>query len=93
MSNTIKIKPFQVWTSNGLSNIDCLAISNFFDYNFDNCGGKIEYKLIITDDENGATEFIKDTLEIPSEIVQQWGEDDSIIFDYVINKLGLERNE
>lgn len=32
------------------------------------------------------------TLEIPSEIYLNWGEDDNIIVDYVIKELGLTRD-
>ena len=41
-------------------------------------------------DENNK-ELESGNTEIPSEIYLNWGEDDSIISDYVINKLNLQK--
>lgn len=89
MSNTKKIQPITVWSINGQVQVNCLALNNFFDYHFDNLSGKISYVLIETNDELGATEHFKGDIEIPPYIMQQWGTDDSIIWDYVIEKLNL----
>lgn len=103
MSNTRPIQPIQVWTPNGLKSATFLGLSDFFDYHFDNGGGMVTYLLIgmesqgTTTDENGnvvtlpdvAIEYIKDNLSIPSNIVNQWGASDDIIFNYVANTLNL----
>jgi hypothetical protein len=89
MSNTKKIQPITVWSINGQVQVNCLALINFFDYHFDNLDGKVSYVLIETNDELGATEHFTGNVEIPPHIMQQWGTDDSIIWDYVIEKLNL----
>lgn len=103
MSNTRQIKPVQIWTANGQKEASILALTNFFDYHFDDGNGKVTYKLIgmesnTTTDENGNTinlpasaiEYITANIEIPSSIIQNWGADDSIIWNYVAEQLNLE---
>jgi hypothetical protein len=89
MSNTRQIQPIQIWTSEGEKSINTLALVNFFDYKFDDGAGKIEYKLINVDLEIGATELFTGNLDIPSSVIQQWGASDDIVWEYVIDKLGL----
>ena len=43
-------------------------------------------------DENN-NQLADGNLDIPSEIYLNWGEDDNIIIDYVIEKLGLTLNK
>lgn len=90
MSNTRKIQPIQIWTANGQKEVNTLALNNFFDYHFDDGSGKVEYKLIYANDETGAIDYIVAIIEIPSSVVQQWGADDSIIWNYVANSLNLQ---
>ena len=89
MSNTRQIQPISTWTPDGEKEISVLAVSNFYDYHFDNGSGKIEYKLISVNPQVGATEHFTGVVEIPSSIVQQWGADDEPIFQYVAQTLGL----
>jgi hypothetical protein len=90
MSNTRQIQPIEVWTSQGLKTASILALTNFYDYHFDNGNGKVTYKLIgMEGDPASAIEYITESLEIPASIIQQWGESDDIIFSYVANKLNL----
>ena len=89
MSNTKQIQPVQIWTPDGEKSINVLALTNFFDYHFDDGGGKVEYKLVGVDSELGATEYFIGNVEIPSSIVQQWGADDTIIWNYVATTLNL----
>lgn len=87
--NTREIQPIQVWNPSGNKTVTFLALTNFFGYHFDNGTGKIEYKLISTDPEFGATDCFIGTLDIPAATIQQWGPSDDIIFQYVANTLGL----
>jgi hypothetical protein len=89
MSNTRSIQPITTWTPEGEKTINLLALSNFSDYHFDDGAGKVEYKLIGADPELGATEYFINKLEVPASIIQQWGADDEIIWDYVVTTLGL----
>lgn len=43
-------------------------------------------------DENN-NQLADGNLDIPSEIYLNWGEDDNIIIDYVVEKLGLTLNK
>jgi hypothetical protein len=102
MSNTRQIQPVQIWTATGQKEVSILALTNFFDYHFDDGSGKVNYKLIgmisnTTTDDNGniinlpasAIEYINSTLDIPSNIIQQWGASDDIIWNYVSQQLNL----
>ena len=91
MSNTRQIKPVQIWTANGQKEASILALTNFFDYHFDDGNGKVIYKLIGMEGEpESAIEYITANIEIPSSIIQNWGADDSIIWNYVAEQLNLE---
>ena len=91
MSNTRQIKPVQIWTANGQKEASVLALTNFFDYHFDDGNGKVTYKLIGMEGEpESAIEYITANIEIPSSIIQNWGADDSIIWNYVAEQLNLE---
>jgi hypothetical protein len=104
MSNTREIFPQQpIWTSNGSKNAKYLALTDFFNYHFDNGGGIVTYKLIGEKDNGTSTledgtivqnpssliDLFQGNVSIPSNIVQQWGASDDIIFQYVATTLGL----
>jgi hypothetical protein len=88
--NVRPIQPIPIWTPQGEKSLTYLALANFFDYHFDGGSGKVTYKLIAMEGEpQAAVDYVINNLEIPSSIIQQWGDDDSIIWDYVANTLGL----
>lgn len=103
MSNTRNIQPITAWTPDGQKVIELLSLTNFCGYDFLNGGGKVTYILsskipeTTTTTENGDIQInpsswvteIKNELPVPSNVVQQWGADDDIIFVYVAQQLGL----
>jgi hypothetical protein len=104
MSNTREISPqVSVWTPSGSKNAKYLALTDFFNYHFDNGGGYVTYKLIGEQDNGTSTledgtvvtnppslvDLYQSNLSVPSNIVQQWGASDEIIFNYVATTLGL----
>lgn len=103
MANTRPIQSTNIWTSTGNTPATYLGLINFSDYHFDNGGGTVRYTLIGMQDngestlEDGtvvqnppsAVDLYVANLNIPSSVVQQWGEDDDIIFEYVAQTLGL----
>jgi hypothetical protein len=90
MSNTRQIQPVQIWTATGQKEASILALTNFFDYHFDDGNGKVNYKLIGMEGEPAsAFEYITANIEIPASIIQQWGADDSIIWNYIAEQLNL----
>lgn len=104
MSNTREINPQQpIWTSSGNKNAKYLALTDFSNYHFDNGSGVVSYKLI-QEIDNGTTTLEDGTIvqnqpslvtlfqgniAIPSNVVQQWGASDDIIFQYVATQLSL----
>jgi len=88
--NVRPIQPISIWTPQGDKLLTYLALADFFDYHFDNGAGKVTYKLIAMEGEpEAAVDYVVNNLEIPSDVIQQWGEDDDIIWDYVATSLGL----
>lgn len=84
--NTKNIQQIEVWSPEGQKQVDKLRLLTFYGYNFDNNdGGYVDYQLLSPDDsiQFGAT------LLIPPSIVQQWGADDSIIWNYIATTLNL----
>ena len=89
MSNTRNITPISAWTPTGQKTVTMFSLTDFFNYGFmPNCEGTVTYRLFNTDGES-AIELIVSQLQIPSEIVQQWGADDDIIFNYVAEQLNF----
>jgi hypothetical protein len=104
MSNTREIFPQQpIWTSSGSRNAKYLALTDFYNYNFDNGGGMVIYKLIAEQDNGTSTledgtlvqnpvslvNIFQGNVPVPSNVIQQWGASDEIIFQYVATTLGL----
>ena len=93
MANTRQIEPTLIWSPSGNSEATFLGLIDFFNYHFDGGGGTATYTLIgMVDNGDGvptATELYVANIGIPSEIVQQWGASDEIVFIYVANQLGL----
>lgn len=93
MANTRQIEPTLVWSPSGNNIATYLGLINFFDYHFDSGGGIATYSLIgMQDNADGiptAVDLYVGNIVIPSEIVQQWGASDEIVFIYVANQLNL----
>lgn len=99
--NTRNIHPKQLWTPHGDKEITILSLYDFSGYHFDNGGGKVHYKLIgmealvSTNDEGTeisnpvAVDYYLGILDIPSDIIQQWGASDDVIWDYVATQINV----
>ena len=88
--NTRQIKTEILWTPEGKKEATILALTNFSNYHFDNGSGVVTYKLIGI--EQSAIEYFAGSINIPSEIIQQWGESDDIIWNYISQTLNIEFN-
>jgi hypothetical protein len=88
MSNNKQIQPINIWSEEGNKQASVFALTNFFDYHFDDGNGKVTYKLIGFENEV-AVEYYTGEVEIPSSIIQQWASSDDLIFSYVANFLNL----
>ena len=104
MSNTREINPqVPVFTQNGVKNAKFLALTDFYDYHFNDGGGTVVFNMI-GEQDNGTTtledgtivtnpiSFVTlyaSTMQIPSTVVQNWGASDQIVFDYVAQQLGI----
>lgn len=80
-----EIQQIEIWTPNGVKTIRYISLIDFSGYKFDNGNGYVTYELIGADDIH----YYNNEIEIPANIIQQWGADDDIIWDYVITALGL----
>ncbi len=93
MANTRQIEPTLIWSPTGNSEATFLGLIDFFNYHFDNGGGTATYSLIgMQNNADGiptAVDLYISNIQIPSEIVQQWGASDQIMFEYVATTLGL----
>jgi hypothetical protein len=101
--NTRNIQPITIFTVEGQKEVSLLSLVNFCGYDFLNGGGYVTYWLsnlsptttTINEDGNeqinpgSYTTVLENQLLIPSNIIQQWGADDDIIFVYVASALGL----
>jgi hypothetical protein len=92
--NTRNIQPTNLWTPSGVKEAIILSLYNFYDYHFDDGGGKVSYKLIgMEAPEEGqpevAVDYYSGVVEIPATIIQQWGASDDVIWTYVVNQLNL----
>jgi hypothetical protein len=100
--DTRQISAVSIWTPSGDKLATEIRLRNFSEYNFDGTGGRVFWQLLnvyeteeIVDDETVVTInklSIQDGyVSISDDIVQQWGEDDEIIFDFVCSTLGLTK--
>ena len=83
--NIRDIQPINIWSPEGLQSVSKLKFLTFYGYEFNDGPGYVDYQLLALSDEMQ----YQATLIIPENIVQQWGADDSIIWDYVAETLGL----
>jgi hypothetical protein len=89
--NTRNIQPIASWSPTlGDVTISELQLTDFFHYHFDEGSGKVSYSLNGLDPlTNSTISFFSGVIDIPSEIIQQWGADDTIIWDYTAQALNL----
>jgi hypothetical protein len=83
--NTRTIEPVQIWSPDGQRIANEISLDNFHDYKFDNGIGYVDYTLKNT---NGET-YYTGTVEVPANIIQQWGASDDVIWEFVSTTLGL----
>jgi hypothetical protein len=83
--NTRQIQPITTWSpETGDTSLDTLCLKDFYHYSFDDGGGKVSYTI-----QANELDILSGTIDIPSSIVQQWGADDTIIWNYVATTLNL----
>jgi hypothetical protein len=83
--NIKSIQQIDIWSADGQKTVDRLNLTNFCGYKFNDGAGYVDYSLIGTQGEV----YHSGSIEIPSSIIQQWGADDNVIWDYVVTSLGL----
>jgi hypothetical protein len=83
--NTRQIQAITTWSvENGNIELNALCLKDFYHYFFDGGSGQVSYTI-----QSNGLDIISGNVEIPSIIVQQWGESDEIIFSYVASTLNL----
>lgn len=97
MTNTRPIQPINFWRNGEDVQADSILLYNFHGYNFNGTDSWVSYKLgqltVISEDESTFLSFFEGSIPVPNTVVQEWGEDDEPIFDYVISTLNLTRTE
>ena len=89
MENIIKIEAFTALVNGEQKTVNAIRITNFKGYDFSgNNGGEVEYAVGNFDGED-FTPLSNGECGVPIEIVANWGSDDSVIFDYVIEQKGF----
>ena len=96
--NKRQIKPVSFWTFDGNKQATHILLYNFHQYDFDGSDSAVSYKLGYTsstpDLDGNPQEYwvslTEGSVALPDNLVQSWGTDDDIIFDYVIGELNLE---
>lgn len=101
--NEISIQPIITWVNGEIKTLTVLRLDNYFQYDFLMCPGRVHYCICepfmqdITDDDGNTTQeeqyrsIIDGNVDLPWDIVETWGQDDTPIFDYVLQQLQLNR--
>lgn len=97
MINARKIQPVQFWKQTGTATADHILLYNFHNYNFDGSDSVVSYRLgfiELTGEPQAErwSSLYEGSILLPNTVVQDWGEDDEPIFDYVIQQLNLVRD-
>lgn len=94
-NNEIYIKPVTTWTKGEIKTLTILRVENYFDYDFSQKPGVVQYSLFsISQSAEGVDIYervVNDVLPLTWDLVNAWGADDTPIFDYVLQTLGLQR--
>lgn len=97
--NEIAIQPITTWVNGETKTLVVLRLDNYFQYDFLMSPGKVHYCLCSEGsyvDENGIDQIIyvsviDGNIDLTWNLVSQWGADDAVIFDHVLQTLGLQR--
>ena len=80
--------PKQLWSITGVQTIDTIKLTGYEGYDFHGATGRVNYAIGAMEGEF-FTPLINGSVELPEDVVNAWGESDTPVIDYVINKLGL----
>lgn len=84
LQNEKQISPVSIWVFGEDKIADILRLVVFTGYDFLGNSGQVSFEL-----RNDLELIFNGAVEIPDAIIQQWGADDQIIFDYVAQQLNL----
>lgn len=99
--NEKKIQPIITWVDGQTKTLDAIRFNYYSQYDFKGYPGFVYYSLCETvtetqtDGDGNETTIqtlnpvIHGNVDMTWEIVNNWGQDDSIIFEYVLEKLNL----
>lgn len=89
MKNLKSIQQFSALVGGELKTANSIVFTNFKGYDFSgNSGGSIEYAVGFSDGEVFVP-LSNGECGLPYELVENWGNDDNVIFDYVISQKGF----
>jgi len=81
------ITPFTALTDGNRVQVNAIKLTNFFGYDFSpNAEGTVEYAIgYFNENENSFTSFQNVSIQIPSHVIANWGNDDSVIVNYIVS--------
>ena len=100
MKNYIKIVPKHVEQNGFMQKLaEYVKLVSFDNYNFDDSSGTVKYEVYAvnrpTTDQGLILEYYEllsgGELPIPTDLVKEWGTDDTPIIEFVIQTLGFEQ--
>jgi len=92
--NEILIEPISTWLDGETKSLTIIRFNYYSQYDFNGNAGHVNYSLceeIIKEDITYYASIINGSINLPWSVVENWGQDDTPIFDYVLQQLQLTR--
>lgn len=95
--NTRKISPLTIWVNGESVIANCLILNNYAGYDFNSNVGYVNWIITILNENPTPEEIItppnlpqiSGILDLTQQVVNSWGQNDQVIFDYVALQLNL----
>lgn len=95
--NEIEINPIQVWHQGLIKTLDVFLLEQYSGYDFNENAGRVIYRIGKygeATNEHGElvsaiSWIVAGPIDLPYSLVENWGNDDTPIFEYVAQQLNL----
>lgn len=88
--NEREIAPVNVWQNGSVKTAVVFKIDNFYGYDFLGSAGYVHWSIAEYDPATDAkTILVEGQMPMILPVIENWGRDDQIIFDYVAAQLNL----
>lgn len=93
--NEILINPIETWQNGGVKYLPLIRFNFYSNYDFKGSPGFVNYSLCeLCHDASGIPYYQNvhnSVIDLPWSLIENWGNDDTPIFDYVLQQLNLTR--